>query len=110
MYECYSSAAVLVVNLVIVFTVNRSFYPTTSAVPRVSLLVLHPREIGILRSLTETHRKNQSRELIKVRGKSSANVPGTRAQQKRHPRNNYEKKSISYAINVLGYPGPNIRR
>ena len=35
--------------------------------------------------------KNQSRERIKVR-KSNANVPDTRAQKKRHPRNkNHEK-------------------
>ena len=29
----------------VVFALNRSFYPTTSAVPPVSVLILHPREI-----------------------------------------------------------------
>ena len=33
---------------VAVFTLNRSFYPTTSAVPPASFLILHPREIQIL--------------------------------------------------------------
>ena len=37
--------------------------------------------------------KNQSREGIKI-GKSSGNVPGTRAQQNHHPRNkNYEQNT-----------------
>ena len=31
--------------VVVVFTLNRSFYPTTSAVLPVSFLILHPREI-----------------------------------------------------------------
>ena len=66
-------------------------------------------EIGILWSQWGREKPNVAEE-SSYEGKSSANVPGTRAQQKRHPRNNYEKKSISYAINVLGYPGPNIRR
>ena len=35
-------------------TLNRSFYPTTSAVPPVSFLILHPREIQIMWSKTET--------------------------------------------------------
>ena len=33
---------------VVVFTLNRSFYPTTLAVPPVSFLILRPREIQIL--------------------------------------------------------------
>ena len=65
---------------VVVFTLNRSFYPTTSAVPPVSFLILHPREIQILWSQTVRQRKTK-RQRIKV-GKSSASVPGTRAQQK----------------------------
>ena len=35
------------INVFVVFTLNRSFYPVTSAVPPVSLLILHPREIKI---------------------------------------------------------------
>ena len=31
-------------HVVVVFTLNRSFYPTTSVVPPVSLLILHPRD------------------------------------------------------------------
>ena len=38
----------VVVVVVVVFTLNRSFYPTTPAVPPVSFLILHPREIQIL--------------------------------------------------------------
>ena len=76
--------------VVIVFTLKRSFYPTTSAVPTVSFLILHLREIQVMWSQT-VREKNQIRERIK-RGKSSADVPGTRAQQERQPRNkNYEK-------------------
>ena len=37
--------------VVVVFTLNRSFYPTTSAVPPVSFLILHPRDTNF-RSLT----------------------------------------------------------
>ena len=56
---------------------------TTSAVPPVSFLILHPREIQILWSQTVRQRKTE-RQIIKI-GKSSASyrsVPGTRAQQK----------------------------
>ena len=49
----------------VVFTLNRSFYPTISAVPPVSFLILHPREIQILWSDSETEKnqtlKNQGR-------------------------------------------------
>ena len=47
--------------VVVVFTLNRSFYPTTSAIPPVSFLILHPREI--LRStnyvVTDSERKTK---------------------------------------------------
>ena len=90
--KCYY----IFVVIVVVFVLNRSFYPTPSpAVPPVSFLILHPREKLLLRRYTfcdqTVREKNQTREIIQV-GKSSANVPGTRAQQKRHARNkNYEK-------------------
>ena len=81
--------------VVVVFTLNRSFYPTTSPVPPVPFLILHPRELQILWSQTVRQRKTK-RWRIKV-GKSSASVPGTRARQtnkKRHQRNkSYEKKN-----------------
>ena len=38
--------------VVVVFTLKRSFYPTTSAVPPLSFQILHPREIQILWSQT----------------------------------------------------------
>ena len=57
----------------------RSFYPMTSAVPPVSFLILHRREIQILWSQTVRQRKTKPRYRIKV-GKSSAGVHGTRAQ------------------------------
>ena len=41
---------------IVVFTWNRSFYPTTSAVPSVSFLILHPRETQIMWSQTETEK------------------------------------------------------
>ena len=80
------------VDVIFVFTFNRSSYPTTSAVPPVSFLTIHPGEIQILWSQTVRRRKNK-RKRIKV-GKSSGSIPGTSAQQKkRHPRNeSYEKK------------------
>ena len=46
-------------NTVVVFKFNRSFYPTASAVPPVSFLILHPGEIRILWSDSETE-KNQT--------------------------------------------------
>ena len=52
----------VVVVVVVVFTFNRSFYPTTSAVPPVSFLILHPREIQILWSQTETEKPNVAKE------------------------------------------------
>ena len=44
---------------------NRSFYPPTSAVPRVPFLILHPREIQILWSQTVETEKNQTRKRVK---------------------------------------------
>ena len=48
-------------HVVVVFTLNRSFYPTTSAaaVPPVSFLILHPREIQVLWSQTMRQRKTK---------------------------------------------------
>ena len=51
--------------VVVVFTLNRSFYPTTSAVPPVSFLILHPREIQIMWSQTLRDRKTK-RSRLKV--------------------------------------------
>ena len=48
---------VVAVVVFVVFTLNRTFYPTTSAVHPVSVLILHPREIQIMRSQTETEKK-----------------------------------------------------
>ena len=39
---------VVVAADVVVFALNRPFYPTTSAVTPVSFLILHPREMRIL--------------------------------------------------------------
>ena len=41
-------------SVVVVFTLNRSFYPTISAVNPVPVLILHPREIQTMWSQTET--------------------------------------------------------
>ena len=43
----------------VVFTLNRSFYPTTSVHPA-SVLILHPREIQIMWSQTVRQRKNKT--------------------------------------------------
>ena len=50
---------VVVAAVAVVFTLNRSFYTPTSAVPPVSFLILHPREIQIMWSQTvrQTNRK-----------------------------------------------------
>ena len=52
--------------------------------------------------VTDSETENQSRERIKI-GKSGANVTGTRAQLKRHPRKrtNYEKNTKQ---NKKGFP------
>ena len=85
-------------SYVVVFTLNRSFYPTTSAVPPVSFLI-HPRDTNYVVRLRQRKIKRQR---IKA-GKSSASVPGTRAQQKkRHPRNkSYEKKTTKRIKNKI---------
>ena len=53
-------------TLFVVFALNRSFYPTTSAVPRECFLILYPREIQMLWSDSETEKnhtlKNQGRQ------------------------------------------------
>ena len=79
------TVVVVAVVVFVVFTLNRTFYPTTSAVHPVSVLILHPREIQIMRSQTETEKKKRNRELFKV-SQSDADVPGTRAQQTRQLR------------------------
>ena len=53
--EYYSYVVVVVV---VVFKLDRSFYPTTSAVPPVSFLILHPRETQIMWSDSETEKSN----------------------------------------------------
>ena len=49
-------------QVVVVFTLNCSFYPTTSAAHPVSVLILYPREIQIMWSQTVRQRKNKNRE------------------------------------------------
>ena len=68
---------------VVVFTLNRSFYPTTSAVHPVSVLILYPRDTNYV--VKDRKNKQKNGELIKL-GKSNANVPDTRVQQTRLPR------------------------
>ena len=51
--------------LLLSFSLNRSFYSTTSAVPPVSFLILYPREIQILWSQT-VRQKNQT---LKIQGR-----------------------------------------
>ena len=50
----------VVVVVVVVFALNRSFYPTTSAVPPVFFLI-NPREIQIMWSQTVRQRKTKRR-------------------------------------------------
>ena len=45
MMQARCTAVVVVVFVAFVFSLNRSFYPTTLVVHPVSLLILHPREI-----------------------------------------------------------------
>ena len=59
--------APLVVVVVVVFTLNRSLYPTPSAVPPVSFLILHPRDTNSVVTESETEKnqtlKNQGRQI-----------------------------------------------
>ena len=48
--------------IVVVFTLNRYFYPTTSAEPPVSFLILHPRDIQITWSQTVRQRIPNAKE------------------------------------------------
>ena len=54
-----SSIYIQTTGTVVVFTLDRSFYPTTSAVPPVSFLIPHLREIQSLVTDCETE-KNQA--------------------------------------------------
>ena len=60
---CYvagtSTLRSVVVVVVVVFTLNRSFYPTIRAVPPVSFLTLHPKEIQSIWSRTVRQRKTK---------------------------------------------------
>ena len=59
----YRNPTVVVVVVIVVFTlINRSFYPTTSAVHPVSFLILHPREIQIMWSQTVKTEKHQTKK------------------------------------------------
>ena len=73
----------------VVVTLSISFYPTTSAVP-LSFLI-HPGEILFIERwnpfvVAVTKSKTKVKYKINI-CKSSANVPGTRAQQERNPKN-----------------------
>ena len=68
-------------------------------VPPVSFLI-HPIR-DTYKLCGHSQRKNPSREIIKV-GKSSAEAPGTRAQPKRHPRNNNYDKMLNKAVCSMG--------
>ena len=52
---------------VVVFTLNRSFYPTTSAVPPVSFLVLHPRDTKYVVTGSETEKPKAARECRQIK-------------------------------------------
>ena len=77
------SASVRGCCCLVVFKLKPSLYPTTSSVHQVSVLILHPRELQIMRSQTKTEKKQNNRELIKV-GQSNANVPGTYGSTNQH--------------------------
>ena len=63
------NVVVVVVVVVAVFTINRSFYPTTSAPHPVSVLILYPREIKKNCDHRLRQKKKHSRDSIKA-GKS----------------------------------------
>ena len=52
---------VVVVGGGVVFTLNRSFYPT-SAVPPVSFLILHPRDTNYVVTEHETEKKPNAKQ------------------------------------------------
>ena len=71
------NVVVVVVVVVAVFTINRSFYPTTSAPHPVSVLILYPREI----KKNCDHRLRQKKNIVATQSRQAnqnANVPGTR--------------------------------
>ena len=88
-YVCTCSA-----RYVVVFTLNPSFYPTPSAVPPVSFLILHPRAItsaAVTDSETEKPNAIDSRQANQV----LAYRVREHNKTKRHPRNkSYEKKIL----------------
>ena len=51
----------------VVFTLNRSFYPTTSAVQPVSVLILHPRDTNSV----VTQRQRKTKTTVVNQGKAS---------------------------------------
>ena len=63
-----------IVVVVVVFTLNRSFYPTTSALPPVSFLI-YPINRDTNYVVTDCCTEKNQTSLIKV-GKSRASVPG----------------------------------
>ena len=72
---------------VVAFTkINRSFYPTTSAIHPVSVLIFRPKTDT---NYEGTYRKTEKTKIIanhsKV-SKTNADVPGTKALQAREPR------------------------
>ena len=54
-------------HAVVVFTSTRSFYPT-SAVPPVSFLILHPREIPGINSVV-TDSETEKNQTLKIQGR-----------------------------------------
>ena len=62
------SRVVYVYSVVAVFTLNRSMYPATSAVPPVSFLILHPRDTNYVVTDSQTEKPNakESREANQV--------------------------------------------
>ena len=76
-----------ILNIVVVFTLNRSFHLTTSAVPPVSFLILHPR-------YKFCGHRQWDREKPNAKESRQANQVLAYNKKKRHPRNrSYEKKN-----------------
>ena len=83
-------------HVVVVFTLNRPFYPASSVHP-VSVLIPNPREILIMWSQTAVRQrktKNKIKSQIQVPSEWSVSVPGTRSQQHTQDRKNKSKKTL----------------
>ena len=90
----------------VVFTLNRSFYPTTSAVHPVSVLILHPREIQIMwsqtveteKTKTTTMNQGKASEMLAYRVREHNKTSQTRKIRKIRTKKTKKRSTSTYFI------------